>query len=137
MDETEIGQEKGKATLRRIMAWVMLAFFILLVANILVFHQMIVESSILYMALVAVFFLGNGARGGAKEYVGQEQGNTGEGSEPDAGLESDEGSESSDKLESGKERDSVEASEPGTVGLEEPDEAGAGSEGAHGIKEGQ
>ncbi len=123
-EEMEIGKEKRHAALRRIMAWVMLVFFILLIANILVFHQMIIESSILYMALVAVFFLGNGARGGAREYVGKEQGNTGE--EPEPG----------EQLESGKERDTVEECEPGIVRLEESDEAGSGSEGAHGIKQG-
>lgn len=81
--------------IRRISAWAMLALFVLLVLNLLIFHVMTALSAIVYLSLVAVFFLGNGLRGGSQAYGQLEQDEAGEefGTGEDNGSGEDDGSE--------------------------------------------
>jgi hypothetical protein len=85
-DKSNVGVMAGKLAvhgrMRRIMALVMLVLFAGLVINIMFFHVMMGETAILYIALVAVFFLGNGMRGGARHYDGQEPGESEESEQP-------------------------------------------------------
>ncbi len=59
--DTELNSEvKKNSKIRRIMAWCVLGLFSLLILNLLFFHWLLGETTIVYIGLMVAFFLGNG-----------------------------------------------------------------------------
>lgn len=90
-----MNQKQLSGRMRRVAAWVMLVLFVLLLLNLMIFHVLVVESAMLYIGLIVVFFFGNALRGGAQPY-----GKLGRGVQED-GTDSGDDVEGEDKTEAG------------------------------------
>ena len=65
---------KNYIVLRRILAWIMLLFFILLLVNIMIFRLYLAESAIAYGIMVALFLFMRGFGRGGTNYEAEEDG---------------------------------------------------------------
>ena len=72
---------KGFNVLRRILAWLMLLFFVLLLVNLFVFRIYLAESAVAYGTMVALFFFMKGITRGGNHYESEEDG--ADGNEPE------------------------------------------------------
>lgn len=76
---------KNLNMMRRILAWLMLIFFVLLIVNIFIFRVYMAESAVAYGTMVALFFLTKGLARGGTDYEAEN------GTDGDATGDSDSG----------------------------------------------
>lgn len=82
---------KQYIVMRRVLAWILLVFFVLLFINIMVIQWYLTESVIAYCTIVALFFLTKGLSRGDTYY--ETGGDEGDGGNDPGGAEGNSGDE--------------------------------------------